>query len=848
MFPSHLQSSYKLYKEDTSDIAAWLAGTARSLGYSSGAVPDEAPKLHCEPSKRDAQPKTKRQYRNAAGKFPQEQNQYLIPIREFSYLAAHISLHAAESVKVPLSILHKLQRTIDARRECSLWFQANARSKKSDEGHSHFLDVLQRVLDVLKPHSTLSNEQNMENLFPHLHIEEPSEKFQMGLDPEQPLQTQVTTVKYQMETPQDKTEIFFAGFTLFKDVGRIYSFVAELWKQYHQGTLDLITVSVSSNTAIDLVQRIEEDFFEQFPSIKEPEEVIEAMYTVMAKLTGREPAPFNEFDEDLQDAVYFTYGDILVLLKSFMDVMSNDSIPISKPGYFGVYKPQANRDKMSVKARFDEDKLILGELLADFWMLAQNIERTSWEDGLTRGFRTMLNSRKIPIWTLFAARLFLYVHHLLRSDVSAPFKQLQALGKHFKESWTLVIKMRDPSEDKHWPRENDRKVYSDLFKIVHGWLEEDCIGLRIKKLVGGRVAVPEGDFRLFRQYPLMCGLFAFYLHSEYHCAGIMYANALGVVLYTSHLYNAVQQEGSCTASWSDMDLMIRMQSEERVFVGGKPDSPDDYFKRFCLCMGYSAEQFAANRRQGGPVVAARGPRTLAIDGDLSKILHEHYCRHTAAYFEFVEELINSRFAVDDEDANKETRANDVSTVAIKQRTKDETKSYLRTQASLSPVQLLLAMKSIIAQEIPRLAFDYFHLHRSCQMVLDMTQKALDDRFVKYFEADYLGTKSQLPFIVGYIFMVASNSHQLAAKFGLRKPRAGVKVSPELLSLAGQTMQMLLTDQHFGPHCQQATSYAATDGRLMFSATGDSAGVKTGTKVDLGGFELRYPGQVDQGNA
>lgn len=95
--------------------------------------------------------------------------------------------------------------------------------------------------------------------------------------------------------------------------------------------------------------------------------------------------------------VHFTYGDTLVLLQSFLDVMSTDSVPISELGYFGVHKPRVDRDQMSAKARFNEDKLILGELLSDFWMLARGPGHTSWDDGLTRGFRTMFDTRKVPI-------------------------------------------------------------------------------------------------------------------------------------------------------------------------------------------------------------------------------------------------------------------------------------------------------------------------------------------------------------------------------------------------------------------------------------------------------------------
>lgn len=89
----------------------------------------------------------------------------------------------------------------------------------------------------------------------------------------------------------------------------------------------------------------------------------------------------------------------------------------------------------------------------------------------------------------------------------------------------------------------------------------------------------------------------------------------------------------------------------------------------------------------------------------------------------MEEFLESRFVIDNEDANTKTQAYGVVTVALRQRTTDEIRAYGRnvwTQASLSPVQLLFPMKSVVAQAIPRLEFDCFHLHRSCHMVLDAT--------------------------------------------------------------------------------------------------------------------------------
>ncbi|KAK6372635.1 hypothetical protein LTR64_004553 [Lithohypha guttulata] len=855
MLPSSLQSSYRLYKQDTDDIATWLAETARLTGYTSEALPAPTQTVQVKTkSKGKSKSKTKKQLRDAARRVPKEQREHVIPIREFAMLAEHIAQHVEKALKVPLSILHKLQRTIDSRRECSLWFRTYEQDEKSDESHAYFLSILEGVYTLLEPHSSLpsekmeSNVQEIGNLFSHLHVEEPSHEFQESRPSDSSATVQQTQVMYQAEHPATKSEMLFAAFSMFNDIGRIHTFLTNIWDQYHQGSLDLITVSVTSNTAIDFVRRLEKDFFGQFTSIDGPEEVINTLIQLKCHVSGNDMIHMKPPNGDVQEVIHFIYGDMFLLLTSFMDVFSLNAPPVYRPGHFGKYDPTVDRKKLTSEARFEEDKIILAELLCDFWFLARSKDGPAWEDGLTQGFRVMLNSRKVHIWTMFAAKLFLDVHHLLRLAEGVPFKQIQGLGKHLKESWLLTLRMRDSSQDTLWPDGNDRAVQGNLLDAIEQWLEGDIIQKGIEQLVQGKVSAPQGKFRLLQQHALLCGLLAFYLQATAQRTGVLYANALGVVLYTGHLYNAVCQERDCETAWADMDLMINIQTEERVFVGGKPNNAQDYFKRFCLCMGYSAETFAANRRQHVPLAASRGPRSLEIKGDMSHILYENSCEGSGSCLDKIEELINNKFVVDKDDGNEDPPEPDTEKVAIRKRTKGETKAFLRhklrKQAALSPVELLLAMQAMMSQEVPMLAFDYFHLHRACWMMLDTIQQVLHQRFSKYFEAGYLETKSQLPFIVGYIFMVASGSQKTAERLGLKKPRAGMEVSSELLTVAGQLIQTLLNDQNFGPYSRQATAYIARDGRLFFSPSEkDRGSLEDGITIDFGDFELIYAGDT-----
>ena len=94
-----------------------------------------------------------------------------------------------------------------------------------------------------------------------------------------------------------------------------------------------------------------------------------------------------------------------------------------------------------------------------------------------------------------------------------------------------------------------------------------------------------------------------------------------------------------------MELLIDMQTPERLFVGGRPKNIDDYLKRFCLSMGYASEQYAANRRNQGPVVSKKGPRGLTEICPVSQCFKRRYCENADLHDFSLEtiEVLNDRF-------------------------------------------------------------------------------------------------------------------------------------------------------------------------------------------------------------
>lgn len=278
MLPEFLVGTYRQYKQDMKTIAVWLASTARSYGYDSETLPVEQDVEDVKKKARansKAKAKTKKQQRDAARRLPGYRRKLVITIPEFVPLAKYISEHIKAPSRVPSSVLAIIKGSIEARRDCGSWYK-NDDATGGDDGHDFFVGVLMEVHESLAPHTVLlraaSDDEStlVDNLYENLTLEEPSERFlnTPGVPRKEPesidrmiYEFTNTFIKYLKSYVEDSFTT--AGF--FKDINTVYAYALQIWHQYHDGKVDLMTASITSNTAIDLIHTLEEDFFEQFP-------------------------------------------------------------------------------------------------------------------------------------------------------------------------------------------------------------------------------------------------------------------------------------------------------------------------------------------------------------------------------------------------------------------------------------------------------------------------------------------------------------------------------------------------------------------------------------------------------
>ena len=273
-----------------------------------------------------------------------------------------------------------------------------------------------------------------------------------------------------------------------------------------------------------------------------------------------------------------------------------------------------------------------------------------------------------------------------------------------------------------------------------------------------------------------------------HQLGIHFANTWGSIMSASHLYNATRQEKLLSKSWKDMELLIALQSSEKLLVGNIPRDLDSYFKRFLLSMELSSSRLAAYLRGIDPGASARGPRGLSTLCTTGARFQGRYCRNDQSVTwtaESMQPIIDPNMEDNsDSDGSEKT--------FIKNKTAASgtpIRRPKRRNGSMSTTGFLQDLAHTLHAETLELSVDYFWLHRSCWILLRKVNEACKAQLLDRFGADYLEKEFQLPFVVGYIFMMGTRTNEVANLLLPKRP--GVRVSSRLLALAAATLEVMI---------------------------------------------------------
>ncbi|KAF3939210.1 hypothetical protein ABW19_dt0206851 [Dactylella cylindrospora] len=719
MLPKNYKSSYWSYKVDTVSIAEWLARTAEKHGYPVDSLA------------KPTGPRLKGRARKEAK--ARVLKEYVISIADFVKLAEFIVSVKDPVVSVPAQFFHLLEEVIIRRQKVNdVCFAATA-DDANRARHHHFVVQLQRVRDILGPRRRQTSNIPDDDAFIKIwrdQLQDPGIKK---------LQEQ-----YKVAGSDDQEERYLASYFLIMDTIYIRGYLKSLWSCYKQGLIDIMVVSTVTNTAVDLVRRIEEEFDQNFPTHGNYEEKIAFYFSAESHTIGVDPderVPGDPFNIELYDAADKVMLPCFSMIEAFSRMWLErepGNFPDLKKGYFGEYKSENNRTNMSNRDRFTEDKTVLGEILPDLFLLAER-EPDFADDEVTKAAR-LVSQQKYPFWAVFAFQMLLDINYQLRESLFLPFHDLRQQVDSIKRTI-----------DKHSTFHNNPNtrnlfnIYNGAFgyvkKFIHHVAEDDVIS----RLTNGSTEA----FRLLKRHPLRCGILILAIRGELQRHSINFTNSSGAIIQTCDLYKFLSKKGLLRRHWTDLELVVRLHSHVIEFAKPLLTAIGDHFRRVPVSQGDPATSPTARQRENItqiPSATIEMEQLLPVSNIfIGQLWHKRDKLMLTP--QNINDIIIKEFpplaeTIPDQ---RPDRVFLYANIGVK-----DTESLWKKWGNITPLQFLGNIATSMETEVSVLLFDYLEAHRNCwKILLDINSRCSQTLEAvvgsRYIEADH-----QLPWISVYI--------------------------------------------------------------------------------------------------
>ncbi|KAJ4418944.1 hypothetical protein N0V85_001243 [Neurospora sp. IMI 360204] len=767
MLPLPLKSEYLEYKKDTDSVAAWLASTARKCGFPADQLKSGSWDTLDTSSSSTKSSRKKGKARKAASavaqatkKAIQGVSKYIVAIADYPKLAKYIADTADPSVTVPDNFAATIDRVISVRSGFGerLAEHGAEPDTEADLKHFHFVEVLKKVRDALLPRMSSKASSSTEakaaasdeisNRFAGLAVEESSQAFLDAPDVERPSQPTEDKTIYEAETLTELEEALFSYTLVMNDLVRIRATIRWIWENYQKGLFDIAAAAVATDTALALARGIIDEAEPNFKNFEKGTWGVQHGFFIGCCLRKgydiNNISPDDAFHEfyDLADECFINAHHLLL---SFADLLAPDHLPLMKEGFFGYYEPTLNRDDLPGHAKFKEDQILLMEFLSDLTVVSRLIPSYPVEDEFMRGVKEMDKTGNVSFSLVFAAQTFLDIHHLLRADVSRGSKFMQNEIKHLSETLKdhLDYHKKNKLRIKNWPERMDdmlRLVFKQGQEIVADPVYQCKVHYyRRNKLPIGPSMRPN---RFLDYSPVLAGLNLLSYRGDMYSIGLDVANAWGTIQYGTHLYSALQNEKLVDPQfWHDLEMAQALLPDSSFFPGGNaPKTRKKYLDTFILQMG-----------------AAGVPRGIKKGLPVSSIFVEKYLRRTEV--PWTPENIHDIVSRSGFEAKGELGKGNLLMWQIEEKDqKDiEKKRALEVKGKkreeyLRPDELIQAAVMALHAEVTEMSFPWLTLHKSCWEMMKLVKEKNHQRLSQIFGSGYLNDKSQMPFVIGYIFM------------------------------------------------------------------------------------------------
>ncbi|KAJ1709241.1 hypothetical protein NYO67_8634 [Aspergillus flavus] len=224
-----------------------------------------------------------------------------------------------------------------------------------------------------------------------------------------------------------------------------------------------------------------------------------------------------------------------------------------------------------------------------------------------------------------------------------------------------------------------------------------------------------------------------------------------------------------------------MGLQDGVFISDPPRTLENYLKRFKLSMDYSVSAYAKNKRRISPQASVRGPRGLQELAPIAQTFRARYC-DGSGQTEWTQADIEKVVSKSEWINNKNRLSESTQGLSLWWNgRKQQASSCSRegdTHRQLNTIELLERLQNALQGETLELSFPYLAFHRIYWLLLRIINERYRQNLQNIYRFKYIKHENQLPFVVGYIFISATETRQVGS---LLKPRKSNQATSKLLA-------------------------------------------------------------------
>ncbi|KAB8297654.1 hypothetical protein EYC80_001462 [Monilinia laxa] len=432
----------------------------------------------------------------------------------------------------------------------------------------------------------------------------------------------------------EQADKYMRVYFFFKDIKIIKHHISNIWRDYRDGLISLLEVSVVTNTAFQLLKHSENELMLALPRHEQNyQSIATILYPdlagLMPKLEKYGRLNINELhrledgnDEneaseekkafkailDANDYLcYTTWLKLSTWHKGSLENLSDSRYMLHRRSTIN-YKVDKLKDQIDLGFNILEELLVEGRHIKHD-KGDQRFMLNCGGDEFTNGMREFLTKKRLSPWLVFAAQVMCDIRSILGLGVIRCHEELLRVAEHFRSRLLYysisVIKMKlKPLE-----KAPSRILHDDL--IIYALKDYLTMGGKTTAVVQERAAsnfeyhgplyyqrnlknhftrdhgppdvlhgqpTPEDDgeesFYYLRRNPLMCGLMIFLYTLRYNGSGVQNVSSDPYAIACAHLYNAVSHALPGYPKWKDMYFFI-IGREMLIFAQNHPPSTTD---------------------------------------------------------------------------------------------------------------------------------------------------------------------------------------------------------------------------------------------------------------------------------